>query len=101
MEVMTARQGWSDDRIDGLDRKVEAGFHLVDERFKLVDKRFEQMDQKFEQVDKRLERIEDGIVDLGKEMHALHRTMSQYALALTTALITLAAAMGGLIFTQL
>ena len=95
------RQSGSDDRIDCLDRKVDEGFARVDERFKLVDQRFEQVDKRFEQVDQRLSRIEDGIVGMQKEMHALHRTVAQYALALTTALMSLVAAMGGLILTQI
>jgi archaellum component FlaC len=101
METMTVRQSWSDDRIDSLDRKVEEGFRHVDERFKLVDQRFEQVDKRFDQVEGSLNRIEDAIVDMQKEMHALHRTVAQYALALTTALVTLTATMGGLILTQI
>lgn len=91
--MTAARQGWSDDRIDGLERKVDEGSARMGERFDRVDDRFKLVDQ-------RLERIDDGIAGMQTEMHALHRTLAQYALALTTALMSLVAAMGGLILTQ-
>jgi tetrahydromethanopterin S-methyltransferase subunit G len=58
MEAMAVRQNWSDDRIDGLERKVDEGFRHVDDRFALVDKRFEQVDKRFDEVDKRFDQID-------------------------------------------
>lgn len=41
MEAMTERQNWSDDRIDGLERKVDDGFRHMEKQFDRIDKRFE------------------------------------------------------------
>jgi hypothetical protein len=65
METMAVRQSWNDDRIDGLELKVDEGFRHVDKRF--------------EQVDRRLDRIEGELHELGREMNArfdsLQRTL--------------------------
>lgn len=59
------RRNWSDDRIDGLELKVDEGFRHVDQRFDLVDQkldlvgqRFEQVDWKFAEANERMGRIE-------------------------------------------
>lgn len=39
MEAM-ARESWTDERLDYLNRRVNDGFELVDERFNQVDERF-------------------------------------------------------------
>jgi hypothetical protein len=45
----TARESWTDDRMDDLAQRVDAGFERVDRQFENVDKRFEQVDKRFEQ----------------------------------------------------
>lgn len=87
METMTVRQSWSDDRIDGLECKVDEGFRHVDQRF--------------EQVDKRLERLGDGIEGLRQEMSAMQRSMVQFAVVFSTALAGLVVTQLGLILTQI
>lgn len=67
---MTVRQSWSDDRIDGLELKVDEGFRHVDQRFEQVDKRFEQVDKRFDQVDKRFERMEGEMTALRADMNS-------------------------------
>jgi hypothetical protein len=64
METMTVRRGWNDDRIDGLELKVDEGFRNVAERFKRVDERFDLIDMRFEQIDNRLGRLEVGMESL-------------------------------------
>ena len=54
MEMMTVRRGWSDDRIDGLELKVDEGFRLVDKQF--------------DQVNERLGRLEVGMESLRRMM---------------------------------
>ncbi len=122
METMTVvRQGWSDDRIDGLELKVDEGFRnvgerferanerfrqidkqfeQVDRRFEQVDQRFEQIDKRFEQVDERLYRIEVAIDGLRTQMATMQHSMVQASVAFATALAMLFAAQLGLILTQ-
>jgi hypothetical protein len=87
METMTVRQNWSDDRVDGLERKVDEGFRHVD--------------QQFEQVDKRFDRLEDGIRELRTELSAMQRSMVQFAVVFAAALAGLVATQLGLILTQI
>jgi len=97
METMTVRQSWSDDRIDGLERKVDEGFRHVDQQFKQVDKRFEQ-------IDKRFERVERELYDLRGEMNArfdsLQRTLLIFGGAMFVALLGAFATQFALILTQ-
>ena len=57
MEAM--RQSWSDDRLDDLNQRVDAGFTRVDERFAQMDARFAQIEERmqagFNRSDERLE----------------------------------------------
>ena len=105
METMTVRQGWSDDRIDGLERKVDEGFRHV-------DKRFEQIDKRFEQVDKRFERLEDELKAQRRDfnmrfeaiddrMHGFNRTLMTFCIAMLAAFIGLIGTMLTITLTQL
>jgi hypothetical protein len=87
METMTVRKNWSDDRLDGLDRKVDEGFRHVDRRF--------------EQIDKRFERLETGIDGLRQELSAMQRSMVQFSVVFSTALAGLVVTQLGLILTQI
>lgn len=84
------RQSWSDDRIDGLERKVDEGFRHVDERF--------------EQVDKRLDRVEGELGELRREMNArfdsLQRGMLVFGSTVFAALLGAFATQLVLILTQ-
>lgn len=83
MEIVTARQSWSDDRIDGLERKVDEGFRHVD--------------RSFAQVDRRLERVEDELGELRGEMSARFDSMQRGMLVFGT---TMFAALLGAFATQ-
>ncbi len=48
MEAMRSR--WTDDRMDDLVQRVDAGFAQVDARFAQVDARFAQVDARFTEV---------------------------------------------------
>lgn len=50
------RSVWTDERLDDLARRMDAGFDRIDRRF--------------EQVDQRFERVDRDIRDLRLEMHA-------------------------------
>jgi hypothetical protein len=73
MEAM--RQSWSDDRLDHLNERVDAGFRRVDQRFDEVierfDRRLEGVDRRLDQVDDRLGKLED------RHFHAMRRTLIQ------------------------
>ena len=56
MEAM--RQSWSDDRLDDLNHRVDAGFARVDVQFARVDEKFAQME---ERMDARFARLEAKI----------------------------------------
>jgi archaellum component FlaC len=94
MEAMTEGRSWSDDRLDGLDCKVDEGFRRMDRQFEAVDKQFEQ-------VDRRFDRIEGAIDGLRNEISAMNRSMAQFAVILTAALIGVVGTLAGLIVTQL
>jgi archaellum component FlaC len=89
METMTVRRGWSDDRIDGLEHKVDEGFRHVDMRFEQVDKQFAQVDKQFDQVNERLGRLEVGIENLRRMMIAFCVGMSGCFAALFTTLLVI------------
>jgi hypothetical protein len=106
------RESWSDDRIDGLELKVEEGFRHVDRRFEQVDKRFEQVDKRFEQVDSRLERIEQEMStrfaafevrfqSLEDGLRSFHRTQVTLFVGLFGSFIALICAVLTVMLTQL
>ena len=78
MEAM--RESWTDDRLDDLNRRVDAGFKQVDERFKQADRRFDKVDHRFDKLEARFD--------------ALQRTLFQSSVLIIVALI-------GLIATQI
>jgi tetrahydromethanopterin S-methyltransferase subunit G len=98
MEAMTARPNWSDDRIDGLERKVDEGFRHVDQRFEQVDKRFEQMDKRFEKVEGELQGLrtdmKSGFDLIHDRLHSFQRTLILFCGGLITGLL-------GILATQL
>jgi hypothetical protein len=75
MEMMTVRRGWSDDRIDGLELKVDEGFRHVD--------------RQFEQVNERLGRLEVGMENLRRMMITFCVGMSGCFVALFTTLLVI------------
>jgi chromosome segregation ATPase len=68
MEAM--RQSWSDDRLDDLNKRVDAGFVRVDEQFARVDEQFARVDEQFARVDERFVRLEERIERLGEKLDA-------------------------------
>ncbi len=108
MEAM--RQSWTDDRLDDFRGEVNRRFDEVDRHFNEVDRRFDEVDRRFEAVDKRFDRVDQRIDDLSRQMNArfdiqqqgmdamnarfdsFQRAMFQAAVALTTAILTVAAA---------
>jgi hypothetical protein len=90
METMTARPNWSDDRIDGLERKVDEGFRHVDQRFEQVDKRFEQVDKRFEKVEVELQGLradtKSGFDLINGRLESFQRTLILFCGGLITGL---------------
>jgi DNA anti-recombination protein RmuC len=56
------RASWTDERIDGLVKRIE-------QRFADVDRRFDEVDRRFEAVERRLDRIEDQLIAIRRDMH--------------------------------
>lgn len=83
------RQNWNDDRIDGLERKVDEGFRHVALRFELVDKRFEEVDKQFEQIHKRLDGLDAGMESLRRMMMTFCVGMAGCFAALFTTLLVI------------
>lgn len=88
---MTARPNWSDDRIDGLERKVDEGFRHVDQRFKQVDQRFEQVDQRFDKVEGELRELrremKGGFDRIDARLDTFQRTMILFSGAIIAGLL--------------
>ena len=75
---MTPRETWTDQRLDDLNQKVDAGFAKVDERFKQVDERFNE-------VNVRLDRFETR---MDNDIRELRRMVVQGFFAMTTIMLT-------------
>jgi tetrahydromethanopterin S-methyltransferase subunit G len=58
LAVLTQATIRIDDRLDGLENKVDRGFAAVDQRFDAVDRRFEAVDRRFDAVDMRLDAMD-------------------------------------------
>ena len=107
-------QSWTDDRLDDLNQRMEAGFKRVDDdvrelrsemnaRFDRVDARFEHMEAKFDAKFERMEAKFDGKFDrldakFDAKFDALQRTLLQVGGGMAAAF---GAALIGLIATQL
>ena len=65
---------WTDEKIDALDRKVNAGFVRVEKQLEVesarTDERFRRVDERFDEVDRRFDRIEEGTKESFAEMKA-------------------------------
>lgn len=83
--MMTPRETWTDQRLDDLNKKVDAGFAKVDERFKQVDERFKQVDERFNEVNGRLDRFETR---MDNDIRELRRMVIQGFFAMTTIMLT-------------
>jgi tetrahydromethanopterin S-methyltransferase subunit G len=112
MEAM--RQSWSDDRLDDLSNRVEAGFTRVDARIddlgNRVEAGFARVDARIDDLSNRVDaRINDSAAELRQEMHmrfdridARFDAMQQTIIRVGGGLIgVLVAAGAGLIATQL
>ena len=108
------RQSWSDDRLDDLNNRVDAGFARVDERFAQVEARFNHLeariDERFARLDAKIDSKIDGVAfELRREMklgfHEINSrfdAMQQTIIRVGGGLIGVMAAGGlGLIATQL
>ncbi len=69
------RESWTDERLDDLNHKVDAGFDRIDRRFERIDQRFDRIDERFERMNDRFD--------------ALHRLLVQSAGVLLAALVGL------------
>ncbi len=97
METMTVRQNWSDDRIDGLERKVDQGFRHVDQRFDQIDKRLGRMEQ---EMSTRFNAFELRLGSLGEGLRGFHRTLVTLCIGLFAAFATLFGALLAVVVTQ-
>ncbi|MGN6200996.1 MAG: hypothetical protein ACTHNY_01135 [Solirubrobacterales bacterium] len=57
MAVM-AREAWTDERLDDLNKKVDDGFAAVDKRFDRLETR---MDTQFSELTQRFDRMQHGL----------------------------------------
>jgi archaellum component FlaC len=73
--AVTARDEWTDARIDDFKETVNQRFDQVDRRFDQVDKRFELVDKRFDLVDKRFERVDRQFAEVKNEISELRQTM--------------------------
>lgn len=85
-------QSWTDDRLDDLNRRMEAGFKRVDDDVRELRS---EMNARFDRVDARFEHME---AKFDAKFDALQRTLLQIGGGMAAAL---GAALIGLIATQL
>jgi len=72
MEPMEQRGSWTDERMDDLSRRMDAGFGSVDRQFEQVDRLFEQVDRRFELLSRD---IRDVRAELSMQIEGLRQTM--------------------------
>lgn len=101
MEAM--RQSWSDDRLDDLNKRVDAGFIRVDGQFARVDAQFARLDAK---IDSKIDaaaaelrqEMQMGFHQVNSRFDAMQQTMIRIGAGLIGVLV---ASSAGLIATQL
>jgi len=84
VETMVPKEQLLEQRLDGLDKKVDDGFERVDERFKQLD---EKVDKGFKQVDARFGRVETDIRELRGDIKSLDQKLTRKFDRLTWILI--------------
>ncbi|HEX6781929.1 MAG TPA: hypothetical protein VF125_07855 [Solirubrobacterales bacterium] len=82
--MMSPRERWTDERLDDLSVKVDAGFADLKAEMR---EGFDRVDKRFEQVDKRFERVEDRLDKLTDRFESLNRTLWGGAFVIAAALI--------------
>jgi tetrahydromethanopterin S-methyltransferase subunit G len=95
MESM--RESWTDERLDDLNHKVDAGFDRVDADIRglRVEMRTEfgalrgEMKGGFDRLDTRFERIDDRFDRINERLEAMHRLLVQSFVVLLATLIGL------------
>src|SRR6476620_6419362 len=92
VETMVPKEQLLEQRLGGLDKKVDDGFKRVDERFKQVDKRFEQVDMRFEKVEGKIEGLD---AKFDAKFDGLHKTLLGSAVSVIVTLIACCAALAG------
>jgi len=94
MEAM--RQSWSDDRLDDLNRRVDAGFARVDAQFARVDEKFARVDEKFERLEAKIDtKVDAATGELRREMQAGFERINQRLDRLSLTLIVAALGLAG------
>jgi chromosome segregation ATPase len=94
MEAM--RQSWSDDRLDDLNGRVDAGFARVDAQFARVDTQFARVDEKLERLDAKIDSKVDGsTAELRREMRDGFDRINQRLDRLMLTLIVVALGLAG------
>jgi len=66
------RVAWSDERLDDLSGRVDAGFDRLDKRFEQVDRRFDAVDRRFDAMERR---FDDNMREMRGEFAALRITL--------------------------
>jgi tetrahydromethanopterin S-methyltransferase subunit G len=100
MDTMVPEKKWTDDRLDELSTKVDAGFARVDGDIRELKG---EMNQRFDRVDKRFEKvegkIESGVKDLDSKFDTkfdgLHKTLLGSAVSVIVTLIVCCATLIG------
>jgi hypothetical protein len=69
MAVMMPRERWTDERLDDLNAKVDAGFARVDEDIRELrgemNARFDKVDSRFEKIDLRFDSLNRTLITVG------------------------------------
>lgn len=96
MEAM--RESWTDDRLDYLNHRVDAGFKNVDERFdrfeRQVSERLDHADMRANErsklVDERLGRLESTVAQLDQSVRELNKSLVSLAMSQRALIVTMA-----------
>jgi predicted nucleic acid-binding Zn-ribbon protein len=60
-----------DEKVGGLETRMNARFDAVDKRFEAIDKRFEAIDKRFEAIDKRFDGIEEQVASVQEQANVI------------------------------
>jgi archaellum component FlaC len=84
MAVMMPREKWTDERLDDLEKKVDAGFIRVEGEIR-------RLDSTVNRLDNTIERLDGNLTELQREMNArfegLHRMLIATVVTIVVALI--------------
>lgn len=84
------RESWTDERLDDLNAKADAGFNRLDQRFDRLEagaiSRAE-FDRRFDEVNKRLDRADERVEQIDSRLYSMSRTMVIAAVTMSSSMI--------------